>query len=165
MLLTWPVWICWNIVELFWWSSSDFSHLVQAAPSTMQLFCTAMTRFIYGCTFRLELNWLHTTIVTRLSLDWKRSSGWLESWEGLLLVNGISTTCVEAIYRVKTLKMASETSVNNNSPSLGSNHPDDLFLSFSIKVCYSWVQTIFLVTLSIGSNFRILPLWSASLVL
>ena len=43
-----------------------------------------------------------------------------------------------------TLKMASaqvvETSVTNNSPSQDSNHPDDL--SQSIKVCYSWVQTI-----------------------
>ena len=62
-------------------------------------------------------------------------------------MNGISTTCVEVIFRVKTLMMASETSVTNNSPSLGSNHPDDLFLSFSIKVCYSWDQTIFLVIL------------------
>ena len=45
-----------------------------------------------------------------------------------------------------TLKMASaqvvETSVISNSPSQDSNHPDDFF---SIKECYSWVQTIFLV--------------------
>ena len=34
-------------------------------------------------------------------LDWKRSSGWLESWEGLLLVTDVSTTCAEAILRVK----------------------------------------------------------------
>ena len=33
--------------------------------------------------------------------DWKRSSGWLESWEGLLLVTDVSTTCAEAIFRVK----------------------------------------------------------------
>ena len=37
------------------------------------------------------------------SLDWKRSSGWLESWEGLLLVTNVSTTCAEAIFRVKWL--------------------------------------------------------------
>ena len=47
----------------------------------------------------------------------------------------VSTTCAEAIFRVKkmTLKMASaqvvETSVNNNSPPEDSNHPDDLFQS------------------------------------
>ena len=40
-------------------------------------------------------------------LDWKRSSGGLESSEGLLFVSAISTTCAEAIFRVKTLKMAS----------------------------------------------------------
>ena len=32
-------------------------------------------------------------------LDWKRSSGWLESWERLLLVTDVSTTCAEAIFR------------------------------------------------------------------
>ena len=50
----------------------------------------------------------------------------------------ISTTCAEAIFRVKfldhlTLKMASaqvvETSVTNNNPSQDSNDPDDLFQS------------------------------------
>ena len=34
-------------------------------------------------------------------LDWKRSSGWSESWEGLLLAADVSTTCAEAIFRVK----------------------------------------------------------------
>ena len=42
----------------------------------------------------------------------------------------VSTTCAEAIFRVK---MASaqvvETSVTNNSPSQDSYHPDDLFQS------------------------------------
>ena len=53
----------------------------------------------------------------------------------------VSTTCAEAIFRVKkmasaqdlTLKMASaqvvEASVTNNSPSQDSYHPDDLFQS------------------------------------
>ena len=45
----------------------------------------------------------------------------------------VSTTCAEAIFRVKTLKMASaqvvETSVTNNSPSQDSYHPDDPFQS------------------------------------
>jgi len=41
-------------------------------------------------------------------LDRRGSPGWLESWEGLLLVTHVSTTCAEAIFRVKkTLKMAS----------------------------------------------------------
>ena len=43
------------------------------------------------------------------------------------------------------MRMASilviETSVTNNSPISGPQSPT---LSFSIKVCYSWVQTIFL---------------------
>ena len=32
-------------------------------------------------------------ILPHLFLDWKRSSGWLESWEGLLLLTDVSTTC------------------------------------------------------------------------
>ena len=35
--------------------------------------------------------------------DWKTSSEWLESWEGLLLVTDVSTTCAEAIFRVKKI--------------------------------------------------------------
>ena len=54
--------------------------------------------------------------------DWKRSSGWEESWEGLLLVTDVSTTCAEATQVV-------ETSVTNNSPSQDFYHPDDLFQS------------------------------------
>ena len=56
-----------------------------------------------------------------------------------MLVTDVSTTCAEAIFRVKTrvktlnMKMASaqvvETSVTNNSPSQDSTHPDDLFQS------------------------------------
>ena len=34
-------------------------------------------------------------------MDWKWSSGWLESWEGLLLATDVSTTGTEAIFRVK----------------------------------------------------------------
>jgi len=60
-------------------------------------------------------------------LDWKWSSGWLDSREGLLLVTDILTTCAEAVFRVKwqcsrvhlTQRMASpqvfETSVTNKS--------------------------------------------------
>ena len=33
-------------------------------------------------------------------LDWKRSSGWLESWEGLLLVTDVSTSLYMAIIPV-----------------------------------------------------------------
>ena len=74
------------------------------------------------CHFCLFLWWLlrsHSTLRTLVSFwllklhfyssthfcyfDWKRSSGWLESWEGLLLVTDISTTCLEVIFRVKWL--------------------------------------------------------------
>ena len=64
---------------------------------------------------------------------WKWSSGWLESWEGLLLATDVSTICAEAIFRVK--KMAStlvvETSVANKSPchDQDSSHPDNHFQS------------------------------------
>ena len=34
-------------------------------------------------------------------LGWKWSSGWLHSWEGLLLATDVSTTTREAIFRVK----------------------------------------------------------------
>ena len=58
-------------------------------------------------------------------LDWKISSGWLESWDGLMFRQPM-----------KTLKMASaqvvKISVTNNSPSQDSNHPDDLFQSTCI---------------------------------
>ena len=43
----------------------------------------------------------------------------------------VSTTCAEAILRVKKMASAQvvETSVTNNSPSQDSYHPDDLFQS------------------------------------
>ena len=47
-------------------------------------------------------------------LDWKRSSGWLESWEGLL---------ESWVFNVGVQRRT------NNSPSQDSNHPDDLFQS------------------------------------
>ena len=52
----------------------------------------------------------------RSNLDWKRSSGWLESWEGLLFATDVSPTYAAAIFRVA-----------NNSRSQDSNHPDYLF--------------------------------------
>ena len=65
-------------------------------------------------------------------LDWKRSSGWLESQEGLLFVTDVSTTCVEA--RCQNISHKQQSFSGLQSPGW----------SFSIKVCYSWVQTIFL---------------------
>ena len=65
---------------------------------------------------------------SRSCLDWKRSSRWVESWEGLLFATDVSTTCAEANFRVKmAYQQVVETSVANNSPSKGSNHPDDVF--------------------------------------
>ena len=37
-------------------------------------------------------------------LYWKRSSGLLESWEGLLLATDVSSTCAEAIFRLDSIK-------------------------------------------------------------
>ena len=73
----------------------------------------------------------HYTLIVKDHLgDW--SPG-----EGLLLLTDVLTTRAQAFFRVKyyhlTLKMACtkvvETSVNNNSPSQDSNHPDGLFQS------------------------------------
>ena len=68
-------------------------------------------------------------------LDWKRSSGWLESWEGLLFMSNVLTTCAEAIFRVKTLKWRWLPLLidffNQGMWLLGSNH----FLIF--WVCYN----------------------------
>ena len=36
-----------------------------------------------------------------VNFDWKWSSGWLESWERLLLVTDVLTACAEAIFRLK----------------------------------------------------------------
>ena len=45
--------------------------------------------------------WVGQVWKVRNNLDWKRSSGWLESWEGLLLVTDVLRTCAETIFRVK----------------------------------------------------------------
>ena len=57
-------------------------------------------------------------------LDWKRSSGWLESWEGFLLVTDISTACEGVSFQFKNPGEWA-----NKSPSQDSNYPDDLFQS------------------------------------
>lgn len=58
------------------------------------------------------LPWIHNCAVMRefypsqhvtWYLDWKWSSGWLEAWEGLLLMTDVSTTCGEANFIVKCL--------------------------------------------------------------
>ena len=61
----------------------------------------------------------------------------------------VSTTCAEAKSSQVTLKMASaqvvETSVNNNSPSQDSYHPDDLFQSrynFYSQKCIIMLEVI-----------------------
>ena len=45
-----------------------------------------------------------------------------------MFATDVSTTCAEAIFRVKmAFQQVVETSVANNSPSKDSNHPDDVF--------------------------------------
>ena len=70
-----------------------------ASPKLSNLLRASITR-------RMHTN--HGPIVVKLQikhlyLDWKRSSGWLEAWEGLLLVTDILRTCAEAIFRVTWL--------------------------------------------------------------
>ena len=78
----------------------------------------------------------------------------------------VKKTCAEAIFRVKkTLKMTSaqvvETSVTNNSPSQDSYHPDDLFQSryatpgfkpFSYLAKYVKIYTYQLVDSVVGGR-------------
>ena len=70
----------------------------------------------------------------RSNLDWKRSSGWLESWEGLLFATDVSTTCAAVIFRVA-----------NNSRSQDSNHPDYLFqpryVTPGFKTTSYWIRS------------------------
>ena len=49
-----------------------------------------------------------TSSFSRVRLYWiylvrKRSSGWLESWEGLLFATDVLTTCAEAIWIMRTI--------------------------------------------------------------
>ena len=44
---------------------------------------------------------IRENVCIKIDLDGKRSSGWLESWEGLLFATAVSATCAEAIFRVK----------------------------------------------------------------
>ena len=93
-------------------------------------------------------------------LDWKRSSGWLESWRGLHVVcdwrfdnlcgsHLQSQVKVLVSWKFKNLtpKMASaqvvETSIKKKQ---SFSRLQSARWSFSIKVCYSWVQTIILLT-------------------
>ena len=65
-------------------------------------------------------------------LDWKWLSGWLESWEGLLFVTDVSTTCVEADCQ----------NVSHKQQSFSGLQSPRWYLS--IKVCYFRVQPSFL---------------------
>ena len=91
-------------------------------------------------------------LLTLTFLDWKISSGWLESWEGLLLVTDVSTTCAEAILRIFLSKRQSLTTVLLRTPVthmiffnkgmllLGSNHflIDIIFVVGSVKGHFPW---------------------------
>ena len=78
-------------------------------------------------------------------LAWKRSSGWLESWEGRLFATDVSTTCAEGWHSEYGFHMGCR-NVNRKQQSFsGLQSPR---WSFSIKVCYSLDQTIFLITIT-----------------
>ena len=73
----------------------------------------------------------------------------------------VSTTCAEAIFRVKlnlTLKMASaqvvETSVTNNSPSQDPYHPDDLFQSRITIILQVCILCLILYCIACKASFR-----------
>ena len=56
---------------------------------------------IFFSSFDHNLNDIWCNLNINYSLNWKRSCRWLECWEGLLFANDVSTTCAEAIFRVK----------------------------------------------------------------
>ena len=56
-----------------------------------------------GLTIVFIVRLLFLFLITCLYLAWKRSSGWLESWEGLFLASDVSTTCAEVIFRAIAL--------------------------------------------------------------
>ena len=101
----WPNFL-WTIFNFFWTPPDALSHVLAFFPDCK--FYTTNTKSLgyVGTIYRLystenqakQENGLNPGVTY---LDWKRSSGWSESWEGLLLVTDVSTTCAEAIFRVK----------------------------------------------------------------
>ena len=71
---------------------------------TMFRYLTLYTIYIYNThvvVFVVVIRYLKNVLNPGVtSLDWKRSSGWLESCEGLLFATDVLTTCAEAIFRV-----------------------------------------------------------------
>ena len=104
----------------------------------------------------LNLKKKRKTKETVQSIPWlKKSSGCrLESWEGLLFAADVSTTCAEASAQVVERSVA-------NSASLDSNHHR---WSFTIKVYYSWVQTISLFSVILFETLSQSAWWSNAAV-
>lgn len=81
------------------------------------------------------------TVVSRF--DWKWWSGWLESWEALLMTD-VSTNCAEAIFRVTRLwRWLQSRLLKHPSPTTILRTPNTQMIIFN-QVYYYWVQIIFL---------------------
>ena len=105
--------------EMSFWSQSGFSHCSQQWRYTKTKLTNSRNNWTNRFLVSSLLRRLRRTVTfSRLlgntrkqhpanhclqetNTHWQRSSGWLESWEGLLLVTDVSTTCSEAIFRVK----------------------------------------------------------------
>ena len=87
-------------------------------------------------------------------LDWKRSSGWLESWKGLLSsVTDVSTTCAVAIFRVKWPISRKQKFFSG----LQSRTGDDLFqsklsISFIVYIYFNGATTSAFVTYFVNNR-------------
>ena len=106
--------------------------------------------------FNIDNNDVGLECCTLLNNGVKRSSGWLESWEGLFLAT-------EFRQPMRKPSLESKLMINRLKPSVDSEDgfrtgcwnvshqqqsisgPQLSRWSFSIKACYSWFQTIFLL--------------------
>ena len=80
---------------------------------------------------------------------WKWTSGWLESWEGLLLPTDISTTCAEAIFRVYSISFLHRSSKRQSPTTVLLRSQATQIITFKKGMSQSWIQTIFLIILPI----------------
>ena len=97
-------------------------------------------------------------------LDWKRSSGWLESWKGLLSsVTDVSTTCAVAIFRVKWPISRKQKFFSG----LQSRTGDDLFqsklsISFIVYIYFNGATTSAFVTYFVNNNCKKIVTFAAN---
>ena len=144
-----------NIYVLLWWTSNEnlirikkenFCHC-STSPWQEEHLCSSCFSLTVWLIFSASVERLpHHLSSNSNNLIWlkKKSSGWLESWEGLLFV-----TFWQPMQRLSS-KSSEDEFCTNNCRNI--SHIQQSFSglqshrwSFPIKICYSWVQTISLI--------------------